>query len=462
MSERRPAPAVAGGHPATAAAGLAVLQSGGSAADAAVAAVLASCVAETVMTGLGGGGFATHFSAATGRVTCLDFFTAVPGLGTTRAPAPMRTLEIAFGGVAQAYAAGGASVAVPGVVAGCGEVHRRWGRAPWKDVVAPAASLAGEGVPMPAAHLRTLRAVLPAMLVADGVPAYTAVLEGAGPLRHPGLERALDLLAADGPEAFYRGDVADATVAAVQADGGVLGHEDLAAYRVLEVEAGVAHTGFGDVVARTDLNGTRDAFAGLPPDLAERSPAGRAVALAHALGGPELLGDTTNVTVVDAAGDACVVTTSLGLGAGVWVPGLGIHLNSMLGEGELLRGAPAPGERMESMMCPLVVLDSDGLALAGGAAGASRIRTALLSTVTGVLVDGLVPQEAVDRPRFHRVGGVVHLEPGVPDDVRAALEGEGYRLQEWDGLDHYFGGASVVGRDGAGADPRRGGAAHVL
>ncbi len=101
---------VAAGHPATAAAGYAVLRAGGTAADAAIAATLAACVAETVFTGLGGGGFATYWSAAERRATCLDFFVTVPGLDTTATPAPMSRLQILFGGVEQAYSVGASSV----------------------------------------------------------------------------------------------------------------------------------------------------------------------------------------------------------------------------------------------------------------------------------------------------------------------------------------------------------------
>ena len=122
---------VAGGHRATVDAALGILDAGGSAADAAVAAVLTSCAAETIFTGLGGGGFATYVDAATGTVTCLDFFCAVPGLDGDRVAAPMTPVTVHFGGVPLAYEIGGASVAVPGVAAGCGELHRRWGRLPW-------------------------------------------------------------------------------------------------------------------------------------------------------------------------------------------------------------------------------------------------------------------------------------------------------------------------------------------
>src|SRR3954452_2248532 len=104
-------PAVAGGHPATCAAGVEILEDGGSAADAAVAACLASCVAETVMTGLLGGGFAIHFDAASGAVASLDFFVDVPrGRG-----GPMQELAVPFGEELVHYAVGASSFAVPGV-----------------------------------------------------------------------------------------------------------------------------------------------------------------------------------------------------------------------------------------------------------------------------------------------------------------------------------------------------------
>jgi gamma-glutamyltranspeptidase / glutathione hydrolase len=163
--------------------------------------------------------------------------------------------------------------------------------------------------------------------------------------------------------------------------------------------------------------------------------------------------------VVDGDGDACVITSSLGLGSGDFVPGLDLHLNSMLGEADLIRGPLEPGERMESMMSPLLALDADGLALAAGAAGGTRLRSALVQVVAGILDEGLAPEDAVARPRLHPVPGLVHLEPGLPEDVVPALEAQGLTVREWPDRHHYFGGVSVVARAGAAGDPRRSGAA---
>jgi gamma-glutamyltranspeptidase/glutathione hydrolase len=171
---------------------------------------------------------------------------------------------------------------------------------------------------------------------------------------------------------------------------------------------------------------------------------------------------TTNVSVVDEQGNACALTTSLGLGSGDFVPGLDLHLNSMLGEADLITDELAPGDRMASMMAPTLALDADGVVLAAGAAGGTRLRSALLEVVAGILDEGLEPQAAVDRPRVHPAGALVHLEPGFGPETVAALESAGFEVRTWDSRHHFFGGVSLVTRTTAAADPRRNGAARIL
>jgi gamma-glutamyltranspeptidase/glutathione hydrolase len=197
----------------------------------------------------------------------------------------------------------------------------------------------------------------------------------------------------------------------------------------------------------------------------------RAVALARALlTAGRGHGDTSNISVVDADGNACVITLTLGIGSGVWVPGCGFNLNSMLGEGELLTGDMGPGQRMASNMCPMVVVDAKGrLVLAAGSAGASRIRSALIATLIGVLVDRRSTADAIAAPRLHPVAGeladappVAHAEPEYPEEELTALAGAGFVVNQWDHLSHYFGGVSAVGAAGAAGDPRRGGVGAPL
>ena len=191
----------------------------------------------------------------------------------------------------------------------------------------------------------------------------------------------------------------------------------------------------------------------------------RAVAVARALiaNSAGKRGDTTNISVVDNDGNACVITLSLGIGSGVWVPDHGFNLNSMLGEVELLTAELGPGQRMASNMVPLVVVDPGGaLALAAGSAGASRIRTALIGTLIAVLVDGRTVTDAISAPRLHPVGlagspPVAHVEPDYPQDELDALAADGFVINQWDHQSHYFGGVSAVGRIDAAGDPRRAG-----
>jgi gamma-glutamyltranspeptidase/glutathione hydrolase len=289
-------------------------------------------------------------------------------------------------------------------------------------------------------------------------------LQGGEVLFHPGLATAMDGLASEGPSVFYTGAFASVLVDAVRAGDGALGKADLASYRVLETPVDRASMAGYQVRARHDLNRTVDTLASLPP-LTGMPVGDRAVAVATALRdhGLQKKGDTTNVSVVDAEGNACVITTTLGLGAAVWLPGLGVNMNSMLGEGELITADLAPGRRMSSNMCPLVVIDSAGrLAAAAGSAGASRIRTALVDTLLGLLIDDLGMPAAIARPRLHVVDDTVHAEPGVPAAALEALSAAGWIINQWPELDHYFGGVTGVGFGGAAGDPRRGGTGLLL
>jgi gamma-glutamyltranspeptidase / glutathione hydrolase len=456
---------VAAGHPSTAQAGADILSRGGSAVDAAVAMMLVSCAAETIFTGLGGGGFATVYDATNTQVRCLDFFVGVPGLGGKR-PSPATSIEVIFIGQHVPYEIGPATVAVPGVPAGAHYLWQRWGRLPWAAVTAPGRE-ASYGTPFPAMHAQVLPRVAAAMCVGEGVEVYQRLdgsyLQAGDPLRHPDHHRAYELMLRD-PRAFYHGAYADALVVAVS-NGGALSQEDLDAYHVIESTPRAVRVNDFTVHARgsdlDDLLGTMERVApvvhGDPT-----TDAGSAAALIDALRAPVKRAETTNIVAVDEHGNGCVITTSLGLGSGVWVPGYGVHLNSMLGEGELVRGLVHPGVRMGSMMSPLIALDDHGqLAAIAGAAGGSRIRPALVQVVLRML-RGAGPQEAIDAPRLAALPDLVRLEPGFFSAVIRLLEEDGYRTVIADHRDPYFGGVSALSPLGGGADPRRSGFVIML
>jgi gamma-glutamyltranspeptidase/glutathione hydrolase len=464
MSGALPA-GVAAGHPATVDAGIETLEAGGTAADAAVAASLASCVAETVMTGLLGGGHAIYWDAPTGRARNLDCFVAVPGLGVEPREPELIRLEVPFGAELVHYAVGPASCGVPGLPAGLGALWSDHGRLPWPRLVEPALRLARTGTILPPAHAACLAMLEPVMTMNEGAAIYAPegrLLAAGETVQQPDLPAALEALATEGADSVYSGTIARALLALMEERGGIVTPADLLAYEPRwsePVEVRYCDTRF---LTRADLSGLPETLPRLPP-LHGLDDNARVLALVDVLVGKGADGHTTNLVIADRESSVCVLTTSLGLGSGDWIPGLDLHLNSMLGEVDLLRGALRAGERMHSMMAPSLAVDATGRpVLAAGAAGGTRLRTALVGVVAGILDERRSALEAVARPRFHPAGRTVNAEPGVDETALAALEARGWSVRRWPAPHHYFGGVSVITSTGAAGDPRRSGSARLL
>ena len=448
-------PGVAAGHPATAEVGHEILLDGGSAADAVVSMALASCVAETVMSGLFAGCHAIVFDGS--RVSNLDGFAAVPSGGGDMVDVP-----VPFGEEIVHYSVGPASCAVPGLPAALGELWERLGRLPWKRLVEPAVALAKAGVPLPEMHARSLAMLEEVLSRERGRELFTRegrTLAEGEVLAQPGLVETMEALADEGAASVYRGSLAEALLAL---DGIILDDEDLRAYRARWYEPVVVPFHGHRVATRAGLSGIPGLLATFPR-LGGMTETERVLTLVDALETVETGAEhTTNMAAVDAQGRACVLTHSLGVGAGVWLPGFDVQLNNLLGESDIVFGEPAPGDHLESRMAPSLAFDADGLVLAIGSAGATRLRTALATVLTSILDEGLDAESAVARPRVHPTPALVDAEPGVDETALEELEARGRTVRRWERIHHYFGGVGCVGRAGAAGDPRRSGAAYVL
>jgi gamma-glutamyltranspeptidase / glutathione hydrolase len=508
--------AVAAGHPITARAGADALRAGGNAVDAALAAMLASFVTESPLTGPGAGGYMlVHLG---GRSTLLDFFVAAPGRGGHERRSELEAAEIFFTPTApQTFWVGPAAIGVPGTLAGIEHAARRFGSMPLDELTRPAARLAREGFeldPTQAYFIEILEPILARdeLIAATYAPGGRPVAAGER-LRFPELADALERLGAEGAEPFYRGEVARALCDWVLERGGTLAPEDLAAYEAVEREplaarfrereiltnpppsaGGILIAFVLDVLDRAGAQGlealvsamdvaqsarTRDFLAGLhDPSFATRFLAGgRLDGAAERVraGGPPTgrpgaagrLGSTTHITAMDASGGCASVTCSNGAGSGVQVPGTGIHLNNMLGEQDLnplgfhLHEA---GRRLPSMMAPTLALAGGELEVALGSGGSNRIRSAITQTLIRLLAEGQGVEAAVSAPRVHCEDGVVQAEPGADAEALARLEQRGFEVVRWRERNVFFGGVHAVARDpatgelaGAG-DVRRGGA----
>ena len=210
-------------------AALATLRAGGTAADAAVTAALVAGVVSPSSSGLGGGGFALVWQATEASATVLDFRETAPAVldvaAFERRPLP--------------DAERGKLVGVPGESLGLGELHRRFGKRPWRELVAPAERLAREGF--------AVEGHLAATLADKGADAYRraasidrsfwiggkAAIVGTRVTRK-NLGRTLARLASEGPRILAEGPIAQDLVTAARAFGSGITREDLAGYRVRE------------------------------------------------------------------------------------------------------------------------------------------------------------------------------------------------------------------------------------
>jgi gamma-glutamyltranspeptidase/glutathione hydrolase len=230
---------VAAANPLAAAAGLKVLRQGGSAIDAAVATQAVLGLVEPQSSGLGGGAFLVYYDAKTGRTTAYDGRETAPAgaspdmfLGADGKPLAFFTAVL-----------GGRSTGVPGAVAMLGLAHREHGKRPWASLFDDARALAADGFEVSPRLAGFVSSALPEAGAPD-VAAYFTKADGtrvkAGDrLRNPGYAATLARLAAEGPDALYRGSIA-ADIARRVHDGplpGTLTPEDIAAYRPHESDA---------------------------------------------------------------------------------------------------------------------------------------------------------------------------------------------------------------------------------
>ena len=233
-------------------AGAEVLSKGGNAVDAAVATAFALAVTHPSAGNIGGGGFMI-VRRPSGEVTSFDYRERAP-LKSTRTMYLGKDGNIDRGLTAAGYLAPG----VPGTVRGLEMAHKKFGKLPWKDVVMPSVLLAEQGFTMSAGLARSLNsevqkqmAKFPASVEAYGKPGG-GQWQGGDRLVLKDLGKTLRAIATDGPDAFYKGPIADLIAADMKANGGLISKEDLAAYQAKE---------------RTPLRGTYKGFeiVSMPP-----------------------------------------------------------------------------------------------------------------------------------------------------------------------------------------------------
>jgi len=442
-------------------AGVAVLDAGGNAVDAAVATALALAAAEPWNSGLGGIGFALVHRAGQPRAEVVDFGPRAPGrLDPARFTLTGRTKVDLFTwpeveGDANVH--GPLSFAVPSAVAGYAHMHGRFGSLPLRELMAPAIALAQRGLPQDwfttlkianAAAVLRLYPESARIYLPDGLPPVPPYQGNPGAFQLGRLADTLERLAHAGLRDFYKGDVAASIAADVAAMGGVLDSDDLRhceaqitpcqetpwQSRTLQLAGGLTAA---PTLARVMQGMTPP--TGAAPDAAWFVALARAMKAAYAerLAG---LGDaepkaaescTTHLTACDEQGTMVAITTTLlsSMGSRVVLPGSGVLMNNGVMWFDPRPGqanSVGPGKRPLTNMCPVILRDGDRPVLAGGASGGRRILAAVLQMLAFVDGFGMDPQAAALYPRIDVSDPTtVHADQRLPEDVLAALRADG-------------------------------------
>jgi gamma-glutamyltranspeptidase / glutathione hydrolase len=442
---------VASAHRRASEVGAAVLEAGGDAVDAAVATSFAIGVVEPWMSGLAAGGAMVLWRAAERKGYVVDY-----GMRSPHALDPADYPLTGKGANTDLFAwplvkddrnvEGATAVAVPGVVAGMALAHERFGRTPWRELLAPAVALAREGMLvdwfaglMIASNARALARDrdAAALYLEDGqwppLGTWTAFTEKH--LDQRKLAASLEQIAREGAKALYGGDVGAALAKDVRDKGGSLSLEDLAAYRAAIVEPlGVSYRG-GRILAAPGLTGGPALAHAL--EILSRSAKPSYVEYAQALHDAwrarlQTSGDkdgcTTHFSVVDRAGNLCAVTQTLlsVFGSRVVSPSTGIPLNNGIMWFDPEPGKPnslAPNKKCLGNYCPIIGEAHDGRRFALGASGGRKIVGTVLQIGSFLIDHGMSLEEAFHAPRIDMSGNLpVIADAALPVGALAALK----------------------------------------
>ena len=503
---------VAAGHALTVAAAEDVLRAGGNAYDAAIAALATSFVTEPVLSSPGGGGFLLAVPVGE-RPRVYDFFVQTPRGRRSAEDVEFYPVMADFGPARQEFHIGRGTVATPGVMRGIAEIHADLGTVPLRELVSPACRHALEGVEVSAMQAY-LQGVVEAIIGASeaslsifaSIEAPNRIARAGERSVNPMLADALEAMAIEGADLFYRGEIA-ASLVSDMAHGGHLAAADLASYRVEKREplsfdyrgsriltnpppsSGGTLFGFGlDLLRAHDVGAESFGSAGHVGLLATAMEATAAARIEHSIDAlasldPASAGrwreqvawrmrafrGTTHVSVIDGAGNIASATVSNGEGSSYVIPGTGIVMNNMLGEDDLNPDGFhrwAPDERMTSMMAPTALAWDHGRRVATGSGGSNRIRTALLQVIVNLVDFAMEVEEAVVAPRIHVEDTFLSVEGGFDVEQLAPVLEAWPDHQLWDARNMFFGGAHTVASGGRGAeaagDPRRDGACAIV
>ncbi len=495
-----------------------VLQAGGTAMDAAIAACAVQCVVEPESTGIGGDNFCLYSTAGSPGIIAFN--------GSGKAPTGATCAYYAEQGITEIERQTPHSVVVPGAVEAWCRLHADHGRLPLRELLSPAIGYARNGYPVASrvsfdwaqsAELIMAEPNMAEIFMPDGKPLAEGSIH-----RQPALAETLEAIAEGGRDAFYNGEIARNMVDYLRGLGGLHTMDDFASVRgeyvtpisaefrgqqvwqcppngqgviallLLNIMSGVV-TGDGPISAmriHSEIEACRLAYTArnmyvadpgfaevdvetlLSPDYANRLRAQIDPAKAHApMPEPDLVrhDDTVYITVVDADGNVCSFINTLfkNWGAGLCDPKSGVVFTNRAQGFSLDPASPnriEPGKRPLHTIIPGMVTRSGKVTMSYGVMGGQYQAMGHMQFLTRLFDYGLDVQEAMDAPRFMAdpFTGDVEMEEAVPDDIRNKLSAIGHSISN---PEKPIGGSQAIMIDPdtgvltGGSDPRKDGCA---
>ncbi|MBT8205408.1 MAG: gamma-glutamyltransferase [Eudoraea sp.] len=482
--------------------GVAIMKRGGNAFDAMIGTELALAVAYPFAGNLGGGGFMVY-RMNSGEVGALDYREKAPL--AAHKDMYLDSLGNVIPGMSTVGATG---VGVPGTIAGIFEVHEKFGSLPMEEIIQPVIALVDRGVEVTDKQAKRLDYYWDQIVEVNGDNTlfYNKCMPG-DTLRYPALANTLRRIAKNGRDEFYKGETARILASFIQERGGFVTEEDLARYEAkwrqpiifrykdlkiismsppssggvtinqifkmiepyeiseyghnspeaIQLFTEAARRAYAD---RNYYLGDPD-FVDIPLDVLlgndylqsrmENFSFEQATASADIeRGAIEIIEsrETTHYSIVDEAGNAVSVTTTLNgaYGSKLYCDELGFFLNNEMDDFSAKPGVPnmfgligaeansiAPEKRMLSSMTPTIVEKEGKLWLVVGTPGGSTIITAVAQTILNVYEFNQSMQEAVNAPRFHHqwLPDNITFEPdGFSDTLKEELKNKGYQINE--------------------------------
>ena len=482
--------------------GVEIMKKGGNAFDAMVATELALAVSHPQAGNIGGGGFMV-FRKDNGETGAIDYREKAP-LAASKDMFLDKNGNVIEGKSRETALASG----IPGTIAGIFEVHKKYGSLPISEILKPIIALAEKGVVVTEYQAQSLADYRASFIKANGLNSlFSKSYKVGDTIKYPALAETLKRIAKNGRDEFYNGETAQKLVAFLNKKGGKVTLDDLKKYQAkwrapitfqykgLKITsmsppssggiclnqimkmiepyniAQMGHNSQKTIQVITEAErrayADRNYFLGDPdfvklpmkelvdPSYLEKrmqdfsfDKASKSSDIANG----EIKGyeskQTTHYSIVDAAGNAVSVTTTLNdnYGSKIYCDELGFFLNNQMDDFSAKPGVPnlygltgteansiAPEKRMLSSMSPTIVEKDGKLFMVVGTPGGSTIITSVLQTILNVYEFGMSMQEAVNAPRFHHqwLPDEITFEPNSFDKALLDnLKKKGYIINE--------------------------------